>query len=539
MGTLFYGGKIYTMVREREYVESVYIEDGWIKDIGSEREIRKLWGKSIRKEVNLHNGVMYPGFVDSHLHLIGHGEKLIRLDLSQASSAEEVLMLVKEKVQTTPVGDWVIGEGWNENQWEDPTLIHHQQLDDITTEHPVILKRVCRHGLIANQKALMIAGITKDSPQPDGGIIQVDDYGMPTGFLADQAQDLVTKHIPPVSEAYLKQALKVAIEDCTKHGLTGAHTEDLNYYGGFLRTYKTFEQIVEKQKKRFRCHLLVHHEVIDEMNKFIRAKSQSSSFLEFGAMKIFADGSLGSQSALLSFPYKSDPSTNGLPIHSLMELKQLVKKARTLNRTVAIHAIGDLALEYVVDSIEQYPPADGQRDRIIHAQILRADLIERIKKLPAVLDIQPRFLASDFPWVIDRIGEENLDYCYAWKTLLKEGVMCAGGSDAPIEPVDPLLGIHAAVSRKTASAAETQYIANEKLTVFEAIQLFTLGSAQAVKQEHIKGVIQKNYIADFTVFEKDLFKVNVDDIPSIDVLFTVIDGEIVYTKSSQTSKQRS
>ncbi|WP_281998751.1 amidohydrolase [Priestia flexa] len=528
MGTLFYGGKIYTMAQEGEWVESVFVENGMIEDLGFERDVRNAQQKNTQNEVNLDGSVMYPGFVDSHLHLIGHGEKLLRLDLSQASSASEVLKLVQEKVKQTPPGEWIIGEGWDENQWDDRELLHYRDLDSLTDQHPIVLKRVCRHGLLANGKALTIAKISKGTESPEGGAIQVDELGMPTGFLADQAQELVTKHIPVVSEAYLEKALQVSIKDCVQYGLTGVHTEDLNYYGGFTRTYQAFKKVIEDQRNLFRCNLLVHHGVVESMDEYVKQQSTHSAFLEFGAMKIFADGSLGSQSALLSFPYKSDPSTNGLAIQSLPELKQLVRKARELSRPVAIHAIGDLAFEYVLDSIEQYPPSEKVRDRIIHAQILRKDLIERTKRLPVVLDIQPRFLASDFPWVIDRIGEENLKYCYAWKTLLDNSIMCAGGSDAPIEPINPLLGIHAAVTRKVGVGDLPEYMPKEKLTMFQAIQLFTLGSAQATSQEHIKGKIKKGYIGDFTVFKKDLFEINVDELLEVQVHFTIINGEVVY-----------
>ncbi len=530
MGTLFYGGKIYTMLKEDEYVESVYVEKGFIEDIGAEEDLRIKWGAEIDKEVPLKGYPMYPGFVDSHLHLIGHGEKLLRLDLSQATSREDVLMRVRQKVESTPKGQWVIGEGWDENQWEDSSLIQYQDLDQLSTEHPIMLKRVCRHGLVVNGTALKIARITAETHDPEGGIIQRDEAGNPTGFLADQAQELVTAHIPQVSEAYIQQALSVAIKDCVQHGLTGGHTEDLNYYGGFLRTYQAFQDVIHKEKQLFRAHLLVHHEVVDDMYTYCEEKKDTSDFIEIGPMKIFADGSLGSQSALLSFPYKSDPSTRGVAIQSLGELKQLVRKARELGMTVAIHAIGDLAFQYVVESIEQYPPQTGQRDRIIHAQILRKDLVDRVKKLPIVLDIQPRFLASDFPWVIEKIGEEHLDYCYAWKTLLDEGVMCAGGSDAPIEPINPMLTIHAAVSRKTSPNSSVVYIPSERLSVFEAVQLFTLGSAQAIHQEHKKGYVQKGYVADFTVLERDLFEIPADDIPGVQVQMTAINGEIVYQK---------
>nr|WP_239583311.1 amidohydrolase [Metabacillus iocasae] len=515
------------MRREGETVEAVLVEDGVIQAVGKEDVLRREWQHKITEEISLHNRVMYPGFVDSHLHLIGHGEKLLRLDLTEAKSGEEVLRLLKEKVNEVEEGEWIIGEGWDENQWENPYILHRRQLDEVTTKHPLIIKRVCRHALIANSRALEMSGFSAEVQDPSGGVIHRDEDGTPNGFLLDQAQELVTAHIPLASEAYLQKALTVAIDDCIKHGLTGGHSEDLNYYGGFLRTYETFKRVIDGEKTKFRAHLLVHHEVVDNMMELSEEVRNENSFIELGSVKIFSDGSLGSQSALLSFPYHNDPSTNGVAIHSLEKLKSIVKKAREYGRTVAVHAIGDLAFEYVLDSIEDYPPKKGQRDRIIHAQILREELIERTKKLPVVLDIQPRFVVSDFPWVIGRVGEKNLSYCYAWKTLIKEGILCAGGSDAPIEPISPLLGIEAAVTRQSLSDGKV-YMKEEQLSVFEAIQLFTIGSAYAISQEDKKGYIEKGYVADFTVLEKDLFKVKETEISGVEVIYTVIDGVIMY-----------
>ncbi|WP_110114120.1 amidohydrolase [Bacillus sp. CGMCC 1.16541] len=531
MGTLWYGGTIYTMVEEGEKVEAVLVEDGVIQAAGKEEVLRDEWKHKITEEIQLHNQVMYPGFVDSHLHLIGHGEKLLRLDLTNAKSGEEVLALLKQKASEVEKGEWIIGEGWDENQWDHPYILHRQQLDEVAPNHPLIIKRVCRHALIANSKALEISGLSKEIKDPIGGVIHRDEDGTPNGFLLDQAQELVTAYIPLATEAYLQKALTVAIDDCLQYGLTGGHSEDLNYYGGFLRTYETFKRVIDGTQKKFRAHLLVHHEVVDDMMKLDEKTKNESPFIELGAVKIFSDGSLGSQSALLSFPYHNDPSTNGVAIHSLDDLKGIVKKAREYGQTVAVHAIGDLAYEYVVDSIEEHPPKDGQRDRIIHAQILRKELIERTKALPVVLDIQPRFVVSDFPWVVERIGEENLPYCYAWKTLIEEGILCAGGSDAPIEPVNPLLGIEAAVTRRALSDGN-MYSPQETLSVFEAVQLFTLGSAQAIYQEDKKGYIREGYVADFTVLEEDLFEINEKEISKVAVALTVVDGTVMYRKEN-------
>jgi predicted amidohydrolase YtcJ len=527
MGKLWFGGNIYTLSAEKHRVEAVLTEDNHIIAIGSIQDLEDKY--DITERVDLKGGTLLPGFVDSHLHLIGHGETLIRLDLSGFSKKADVLAAVKEYASSFSKGEWIIGEGWNENLWESAEPITLKELDEVVPDSPVMLKRVCRHALVVNSKALELAGITKNTNTPPGGVIERNENGELNGLLKDQAQEFIFEVLPKVSREYLERAMTAAIKDAYKLGLTGGHTEDLFYYSGFQDTYETFEKVIKGNGLAFRAHLLVHHEVVSEMKQAGYEPYSGDIEIEFGAMKIFADGALGGRTALLSHPYADDPSTNGVAIFSQDELNELFSKARSMGLPVAIHTIGDLAFEYALNAMEANPVTNG-RDRIIHAQILSKDLIERAKKLPSlILDLQPRFLASDFPWVIDRIGSERMEYCYAWKTLLDSGIPCAGGSDAPIEPLNPLWGIHAAVTRTNLNdPARTVYGVKEKLSVYEAVSLFTKGSAYAICHENDRGMIKEGYLADFTILEKDIFTVPEDEIANIKVKITVIGGEIVY-----------
>lgn len=533
MGKLWFGGTIYTLQKEGETVNAVYTENGKIIKIGESSILESQYRDSIVECIDLKGKVMYPGFVDSHMHLIGHGEKLIRLDLSDLTSKEAVLNSVKRHAEHIKAGEWLIGEGWNENLWEKPEIIHCDELDQIIPEHPVILKRTCRHAMVANSLALELAYITAQTDCPSGGVIDKDDKGSLTGLLKDKAQDLLLAAVPEVSEQYLARAAAAAIKDLYKLGVTGSHTEDLNYYGGFKRTYQTFKKVIEEDGLKFRAHLLVHHGVIDDLVEAGEGYLSGNEWIEFGSMKIFADGALGGRTALLSHPYHDDPETEGMAIFSQDQLNGLVKKARELGLPVAIHAIGDRAFEMVLNAIEKHPLIGGGRDRLIHAQILRKELIERTKKLPAILDIQPRFLASDYPWVIDRVGPDHMEFCYAWKTLLNEGLHCAGGSDAPIEPADPLLGIHAAVTRTNLDDLEgTVYQPEQALSVYEAISLFTKGSAYAASHENDRGMIKEGFLADFTILDRDLFEMPKAEIAQARAEMTVIGGDIVYNRES-------
>ncbi|MGR3765361.1 amidohydrolase [Rossellomorea sp. NS-SX7] len=529
MGTLWTNGKIYTMQSEGHTVEAVYTENGFIKDLGSAEQLENKY--TIKETIDLHNGVMFPGFVDSHMHLIGHGETLLRLDLSQMTSKKEVLDAVAEKAEKLPEGQWIFGEGWNENLWEDAEVITKDELDAAVPKHPVLLKRICRHAMVVNSLALIQADIDESTPDPAGGLIEKDAEGNLNGLLKDKAQDLMVEALPPISSAYLEEALAKGIESCWENGLVGGHTEDLSYYGNFNKTYNAFKQTINEDNKKFRAHLLVHHEVITDWHAEGHHFLGGNEYIEFGAMKIFADGALGGRTALLSYPYADDPSTEGVSIHSQERLLELVEKARSLQLPIAVHTIGDQAFQNVVDAIKVHPSEKSRRDRLIHAQILREELIQEIKGLPLILDIQPRFVASDFPWVIDRLGQENMKYNYAWKTLLESGIHCAGGSDAPIEPVNPLWGIHAAVTRTNPLDPERiVHIPEEKLSMYEAISLFTKGSAYACHHEDDRGVIKEGYTADFTVLEKDPFDSHPDELLEKIVSMTVVDETVVFKK---------
>ncbi len=527
MRTLWTNGTIYTMKKEGDTVEAVLVEGDKILACGNRAEIEQQY--EIDQVQDLNGAVMYPGFVDSHLHMIGHGEKLMRLDLSDIHSAEEMRTTLKEKVYSTPLNEWIIGDGWNENNFVDRKIFHRFELDEIAPHHPMMLTRICRHALLANSKALQLAGITNETPDPPGGVIVRDSNGSPTGYLLDKAQDLVKNAIPQVTEEYLDRALKTSIEDLTKHGIVGGHSEDLNYYGGFLRTYQTFLNVVNEDQLKFKANLLVHHEVVEDMHGHGYSVGASNGYVELGSMKIFADGALGGRTAYLSKPYNDMPETYGVAIHSLTELKELVKKARTYKMPVAIHTIGDLALEFALYAVEEHPPPEGLRDRFVHGQVVRPDLIERLKKVPVIIDIQPHFVASDFPWVIERLGEERMQYSFAWKTLLNEGIPCASGSDAPIETADPLATIYAAVMRKKVGDQHEGFYPEQKLTPYEAVELYTKGSAYAIGKENEMGHIDNGYSADFTVLSEDLFRINPESIPQVKVLKTVVNNTVVYS----------
>ncbi|OLO40478.1 amidohydrolase [Alkalihalophilus pseudofirmus] len=528
MATLWHGGTFYTMKIENEKVEAVLTDKGVIKAIGNVADLEKKYQSEIVGRVNIHGGFAYPGFVDSHLHMIGHGERLLRLDLSEVQSAMKMKKLLLEKVNEAKEGEWIIGEGWNENNFSDRKIFHFTELDEMAPNNPMLLKRICRHALLANSKAMELANVKEETVDPQGGVIVRDTNGQPTGYFLDEAQELIKKVVPEDSADYLHKALTKSIDDMYQLGLVGGHTEDLSYYGSPDRPLHAFRQVIDGHSRKFRAHLLVHHQVAETVEKNLSRLFDNHPYIELGAVKVFADGALGGRTALLSNPYNDAPDTNGVAIHSQEDLDEIVKVARSMKKPVAIHVIGDLAVEHALNAIEKYPLVGELPDRLIHVQVLRKELMERMKKLPLILDIQPSFVATDFPWVEERLGYDRLSFSFAWKTLMNYGLICAGGSDAPIESVNPLLGIHAAVTRRKVTEDHGGYLPEQKLTMFEAIQLYTTGSAAAINAQEHRGLIQEGFLADFTILEKDLFQLKGNDILEAKPLMTVVDETIMY-----------
>ncbi|MDN4492572.1 amidohydrolase [Ureibacillus aquaedulcis] len=525
MKELWYGGPIYTMVQENDKVQAVLVERGKVQETGPMEQLKD----KADTFVDLKGAAMYPGFVDSHLHILFHGQKLMRLDLSNATSAEEMLALLRDAAKNTPSDKWLFGEGWNENNFVDKRIPTIQELDAIRTA-PILLTRVCHHVILGNTAALQAGGISEDTASPAGGKIGRDAKSKLNGLLYEQACNLVTNAVPREGEAYIQDlvdSLKLSIEDMLSKGLTGAHSEDMSYFGKYMNPLSAYKRVIG-EKHHFRVNLLRHHTVFEEMME--ANVSFDEPFIEPGAMKIFADGSLGGATAALIDAYSDDPTNKGLLIHTDEQFENLVKLARSYNEAIAVHIIGDAAAEQVLDAIEKYPVAKGKRDRLIHCCVLNEELLDRMTNLSAVIDIQPAFVPSDFPWVIDRLGDERLVFAYAWKKMLDRGLMCSAGTDAPIEDINPIASIYAAVERKKPFAAHEGYLPEEKLTRFEAIRAYTYGSAQAIGKEDVRGLIQPGYDADFSIFDRDLFAGTSEEMLEAKAVKTVVAGRIVFSR---------
>ncbi|PIC64559.1 amidohydrolase [Sporosarcina sp. P13] len=520
MKTLWHNAVFYTLQREGQTVDALITENGKITASGSYEQLK---GQATQ-DINLQGAFVYPGFIDNHMHIIGQGEKLLRLDLSRATSSADMMDQLMHAYKDLPEDEWFIGEGWDENNFSDKKIFNRYELDTIT-KSPMLLKRTCWHAALVNSKALELAGITKATPDPDDGVIERDEHGEPTGLLKEGAMHRILQLLPEPTEGYITKALETSVDHLLSVGLTGVVTDDLGYYGNYQTPLQALNNVLGG-KRKFRTHLLRHFSVFQQLIK--EHASYNEPWVEPGEMKFFIDGAFGGSTALLSQPYSDDARNVGTAVLTDKELENYVELARCYEEAVAIHVIGDLATEKALDVIEKHPVPEGKKDRFIHVILLREDLVERMEKLPIVLDIQPAFVSSDFPWVQERLGNDRLEWAYAWKRLLDKGFICGGGSDAPIEDPNPLLGIHAAITRRSPMEQHEGYLPEEKLNRYEAVQLFTSGAAATIGKEHVRGCLEVGFDADFTILAEDIFSVAVDHIPEITVEKTVVAGEVMY-----------
>ncbi len=528
--TLLANAQVETLDQAGCQYDGILIKNDKILAVGKTGDLRLQGGSQIEVEYDLAGAYVLPGLVDSHLHLLSYGHYLQQLDLRQVTTKEELRRVIGERVSMTPVGKWIVGSGWDENRFPHREFITLAELNRWAPDHPVLLARTCYHTYMVNQRAYEQAGIIESTPNPEGGQFGCDGEGALNGYIYEHAYRLFAAAIPRPTKAEHRQALCTAVTAAQAKGLVGVHSDD-------LRELPVWQELFQLYGKVLAQHPLHIHELIDSQ-RLQEVKDAGVSYgplspnFSVGAVKYFADGALGGRTAWMSEAYLDRPGNRGISQFTDEELAQHVAEAVAAGLPVAVHAIGDAAAAQVIQAFAKHPPQQG-RHRLVHAQVLRQELVQQLASLPYVIaDIQPRFVASDFPWAVDALGEERLQYGYAWKTLLDAGIPCAGGSDAPIEPLDPLLGIHAAVTRRHPDETHEGYFPQEKLSIREAIGLFTQGSAYAAMMEGNRGKIAPGYSADFTVLSHNLLSPSMaaepDQLLQVQVQGTMVAGQWVY-----------
>jgi predicted amidohydrolase YtcJ len=530
-----HGGDIITMDPARPRAQALLSLGGNLVAVGSDSEVRQVFeqlrgmrGVQAESPIDLAGRAVIPGLIDSHLHLLMYGFFLSEVDLNGVTSLGELKAKVADRAGRTAAGAWITGSGWQQDSLAEKRMPNRHDLDEVAPHHPVMLHRVCYHAVAANSLALKLAGISAATADPSGGAIDRDPAtGEPTGILRENAVGLVAACVPAPTPEQALAALGAAHLRASAAGLTSVHTNEST---GAVRAYLHLRN-AGRQTVRAYIDTTLHPE--DESALGLPA-GLGDEWVRIGAVKLFADGSLGARTAYLRQPYADDPSARGLPIYPQAQLDEMVMRSHRAGRQVAIHAIGDAAMTMALDSIEgvlRAAPRPNHRHRIIHAQIVGPDIIERLRDLEVIADIQPKFVTGELEWAGARVGPEREAYSYCWRRMIESGVRCAGGSDCPVEPLEPLWGIYAAVTRSgMAGEMPGGWHPDQRLDVMTAIKLFTLDAAYAAFEETVKGSLEPGKLSDFVVLDRAPDKVDPHAIRDLKVEMTVAGGRVVYAR---------
>lgn len=509
---MFRNGKIYTMVDEKDIADSFCVKNGRIVKVGTQASMK---GIEAREEIDLDGKVVLPGFIDCHQHALEYANTKQEVDLREANSKQELLELLQKRVKQTPDGQWIKGSGFDHEKFPDKSLPTAAELDQITTKHPIIISRYCVHYHVANSLAMRLAGIQNRE----------------SGLLKETEVKPVMCLVPPMLPTIdmKKNALQKTIASMNECGITGIHV-----IGASISNVSEYLNVYQEMEEEKRLHVRIYF-CPDEYPVFGMKTGFGNSKIRYGFYKIFVDGSLGPRTAALSEPYSDDPANLGIMTNTAEEVKQKCKKAYDMGLQIGIHAIGDRGIEAAVDAMEACyleNPKKDPRFRLIHGMCMRQDLIERIKKLPIIVDIQPGFTSNNnIWWSENRLGKQRIKYAYAWKTLIQNGIMLTGSSDSPVENFSPLLGVYSVVCRQDRTGMPKEgWMPQERVSVFEAISMYTKNAAYASYEEKDKGTIEEGKLADFVVLKENPFTIDPAKIKDITVLETFLDGKSVYRK---------
>ena len=528
---LLIDSKAYTLDKENLKVEAIAIKDGKIFDLGSSSEIMANY-KS-KEIINLSGCFIYPGFTDGHAHILGEGGRLQTLDLVGTTSVDQILEMVKNKVSGVKNGDWIIGRGWDQNNWKRKEFPVAKQLDQVAPSNPVLLRRIDGHAAWVNSLAMKIASIDNKTEDPVGGRIIRDSKGNPTGVFIDNAIDLIGKIVPSLTGDEIKERLKLALNECAKYGLTEVH--DMGVDQDIINQYK---KLIDAKECPIRIYAAIDYGSPTLEDYFKRGPEigYGDGLLTIRAIKLYMDGALGSRGAALIDAYNDDPNNRGLTMISDGEMDSVCREALVKGFQVCTHAIGDrannLTLNAYVRILKTLPEkAESPRWRNEHAQILLPSDIGRFKKNGIIPSMQPTHATSDMDWVESRIGAERAKNAYAWRSILETESIIIGGSDFPVEFVNPLLGFYAAVTRQDVYGSPSGgWYPEQVMNRHEALRAFTIWPAYGAFQEKEKGTLEIRKWADLTILSKDIMEIPPEEILNTEVLMTIVGGKIVYKK---------
>lgn len=526
---LIINAKIHTMNQDRQLAEAVAVSGNRIVAVGSTKDIRKLAGTNTHV-IDAKNQLVLPGFNDAHVHFMSGGFQLASVDLRDANTPEEFAERIRDFAASLPEGRWITGGDWDHERWPDAPLPTRDLIDRYTPRTPVFVNRLDGHMALANSLALKLANVTRQTLDPPGGVIVRDPKtGEPTGVLKDAAQSFVWKVFPPPSFEEKLAAARAATNHAASLGVTSV--QDMSA-GADVGVYQALLDRGELKNRIYAVSPLPRWERLAQTG--VRAHF-GSAMLRTGGLKGFADGSLGSTTALFYEPYKDAPNTSGIPSDEMFPEGAMLERVRGADRAglqVMIHAIGDRANDIILSIYEQVESQNADRDRrfrIEHAQHLRAQDIARFSRDRVIASMQPYHAIDDGRWAEKRIGQERARTTYAFRSLLDAGATLAFGTDWTVAPLDPMLTIYAAVTRRTIDGKRPNgWIPEQKISVEEAVRAYTVGSAYAEFQEREKGVIASGKLADLVILSRDIFKIDPKEIEKVKVVMTIMDGRVVY-----------
>jgi predicted amidohydrolase YtcJ len=526
---------IYTVNDARPEVRAMAIRDGHVLFVGSVRGAMALKGPSTRV-VDFPHRTIVPGLIDAHAHLLELGAAVSEVDLVGTTSYDEVVQRVAERAKQTPAGTWIMGRGWDQNDWGDTRFPTHEALSRAVPDNPVVLTRVDGHALLANARAMTLAHVTAATKDPTGGRIERLPNGDPSGVFVDNAKALINRVVPPPTHEQTKQAILAGAKEANRWGLIGVDEP-----GEPRAVIETYEELAKAGQLPLRVYIMVRDNAADLA--YYMAKGPQSALYDghlwIRSIKLYMDGALGSRGAALLDPYSDDPGNSGLFVSKPEHIRAVAVEALKHGFQVCVHAIGDRANRTVLDEFEaafkQVPVAD-HRFRIEHAQILNYADIPRFAELDVIPSMQATHATSDMYWAGRRLGSGRLYGAYAWRSLLNTGVIIPNGTDAPVESINPMRTFHSAISRQDENNYPVGgWYPEQRMTRTEALKSMTIWPAVAAFQEKVLGSLTPGKYADFVVLSQDIMTVAPEDILATQVVATYIGGQPVYEQPDRSA----
>jgi predicted amidohydrolase YtcJ len=520
---------IYTVDKQHPRAEAVAVIGDRIVAVGSKPEIDS-WRGAQTEVIDAGGKLLLPGFNDAHLHFIQGGAQLDQVALTDASTPQEFAKRIAAQVSKTPKGEWVLGGRWDETKWPDPQLPTRQLVDPVTGDTPIFVERYDGHQALANSAAMKLAGVNAKTPDVPGGVIMRDGSGNPTGIFKDAAQELIYKAIPPMSHEQRLRAARRALEHAASLGVTS-----VQHMNPEFADVAAYSELAEKGELKTRIYAAPMETNWQEQAKIGIRHAWGSRYLRLGAVKGYADGSLGSRTAYMFEPFADEPGNRGLlsdEMHPPSGMRDRLMQADAAGLQIRVHAIGDRAISMMLDifgEIEKEHGYHDQRFAIEHAQHMALKDFDRFAKLHVIASMQPYHAIDDGRWAEKRLGHDRARYSYAWRSFLDHGVTLAFGTDWPVAPLNPMLGLYAAVTRATLDGKNPDgWIPEEKITLPEAVEAYTMGSAFAEFQEREKGSITPGKLADMVILSDNIFELKPEAIRNVKVDTTVLGGKVVY-----------